>query len=247
MNMRWMSVVLPGMLLLAGQIGAQPRPAVGDRVWAQWTPNAWFPGRVGRTAEVGLHIEFDDGDRADRPASLAAVDRAPQADQVKVGSRVLARWTDDRFYPATVTVIDGGSFAVRFDDQDRRTVGLADLRLMAARPTAELTAKPGDRVWAQWAPNAWYPGRVGRTTDVGLHVEFDDGDKADLPVSLVATDRSPGRAAVTIGARVLGLWHDNRYYPGTVTSAADQRYDVAFDDGDSRDGLTLEQLRLLNE
>ncbi len=243
----YLSVLLLSLLLSAGSVVAQPIPVVGNRVWAQWTPNAWFPGTVGRTVDVGLHIEFDDGDKADRPISLVTVDRVPQADQVKVGTRVLARWTDARLYPATVTSKVGEGFAVRYDDRATRTVGLDNLRLMAVRSRPELTAKPGDRVWAQWTPNGWYPGKVGRTVDVGLHIEFDDGDKADLPVSLVALDRNPAANAVIMGSRVLALWHDNRYYPGTVTSIANQRYDIAFDDGDARKGLTIDQIRLINE
>lgn len=244
---RYLSVLLLALLFLVGSVVAQPIPVVGNRVWAQWTPNAWFPGTVAKTVDMGLHIEFDDGDKADRPVSLVTADRVPQADHVKVGTRVLARSEDDRLYPATVTSLVKDRFEVRYDDQATRTVGLDDLRIMAVRLKPELTAKPGDRVWAQWSPNNWFPGKAERAADMGLHIEFDDGEKADLPVSLVAPDRNPAENAVVIGSRVLAQWHDNRYYPGAVTSIVNQRYDIAFDDGDARKGLPLEQIRLINE
>lgn len=239
--------VLAALMFTAGSVGAQPAPAIGHRVWAQWMPAGWFRGTVVREADLGLHIEFDDGDKADRPASLIAVDRAPEAGHVSVGTRVLASWADGRVYPGTVTAIDGERYDVLFDNRDRGTVGLEELRLMTVRLKPELTAKPGDRVWAQWRPNAWFPGRVGRAVDMGLHVEFDDGDKADLPVSLVVPDRNPAAASVTVGTRVLALWYDQRYYPGTVRGMEDQRYDILFDDGDVRNGLSVEQIRLINE
>ncbi len=127
------------------------------------------------------------------------------------------------------------------------SVLLLSVLFSASSVVAQPIPEVGDRVWAQWTPNAWFPGTVGRTMDVGLHIEFEDGDKADLPVSLVVPDRNPNATAVTVGSRVIARWHDNRYYPGTVTSIANQHYDIAFDDGDVRNRLTIDQIRMINE
>ena len=113
--------------LCAPVLGAPPK--VGDKVWAQWRPNAWYPGKASKVCAIGLHVVFDDGDEADLPVALIVVDTAPQKNTVKVGSRVLGFWTDRRFYPGTVTKIANGQFDIQFDDGDRRTVGLDDLRL----------------------------------------------------------------------------------------------------------------------
>ena len=62
---------------------------VGDKVRAQWRPNAWYPGKASKGCAIGLHVVFDDGDEADLPVALIVVDTAPQKNTVKVGSRVL--------------------------------------------------------------------------------------------------------------------------------------------------------------
>ena len=35
---------------------------VGDTVWAQWKPNAWYHGKVDRLTDIGFKVNFDDGD-----------------------------------------------------------------------------------------------------------------------------------------------------------------------------------------
>jgi hypothetical protein len=115
----------------SGTRSAKPA-AVGDTVWAQWLPNAWYHGKVDKKGAAGLHVTFDDGDQADRPLGLIVVDRAPNKEDVKVGTHLLAIWTDGKVYPGTVTrVIAGGKYAIQFDDGDSATVGLDDLRLRA--------------------------------------------------------------------------------------------------------------------
>lgn len=59
--------------------------------------------------------------------------------------------------------------------------------LVPSRAAAD-APKVGDKVWAQWKPNDWYPGKVAKACPTGLHVVFDDGDEADLAVSLIAVD-----------------------------------------------------------
>ncbi len=221
---------------------------VGDVVWAQWKPNAWYHGKIERENPVGFHVAFDDGDRADLPPSLIVADRAVTAEQVEVGSRVLARWTDGRHYPGTVTrVAEGRRYDIRFDDGDRRTVNLAHVRLRDTLRNMNGAPNVGDVVWAQWKPNAWYHGKVEKKIPVGFHVVFDDGDRADLPPSLIVADRAVTAEQVVVGRRVLARWTDGKHYPGTVAEVAEGRkYDIRFDDGD-RKTVDLMSLRLLSE
>jgi len=127
---------------------------------------------------------------------------------------------------------------------DTRTVGREDLRLMtpAAVPAKEATV--GSAVWAQWTPNGWYHGKADKTCPVGLHVAYDDGDQADRPYALVAVDRAPRKGDVNVGTHLLAMWTDGRVYPGTVTQIADDKYDIQYDDGDTRT-VGREDLRLL--
>jgi hypothetical protein len=239
-------LVAPLAMALFSPSLATGQPKVGDVVWAQWKPNGWYRGKADKKCPTGLHIVFDDGDKADLPLSLMALDQAPKEAQVKVGSRVLGMWTDNRFYPGTVVKIGGGNYDVKFDDGESRSVGLDDLRLLAVKPAANQTAKAGDKVWAQLRPNDWHQGKAAKKCPLGLHVVFDDGDKADLPMELIARDQAPKKAQVKVGARVLAPWTDGRHYPGTVAKAGDGEYEVKFDDGESR-SVGLEDLRLLNE
>ena len=101
-----------------------------ERRVAQWAPDGWYHGKADKTCAVGLHIAFDDGDQADRPFALVAVDHAPRRDEVKAGTHLLAMWTDGRVYPGTVTQISEDKYDIQFDDGDTRTVGREDLRLL---------------------------------------------------------------------------------------------------------------------
>jgi len=50
---------------------------------------------------------------------------SPDADLVKVGSRISVLWPQDGVsYPATVTAIDGRGFSIRYDDGDVETLQL---------------------------------------------------------------------------------------------------------------------------
>ncbi|MFH1529931.1 MAG: hypothetical protein ABIK09_04245 [Pseudomonadota bacterium] len=109
----------------AAQAGA---PKVGETVWAQWKPNAFYHGKVDKTCDWGLHVQFDDGDQGCFRADLVAVDAPMPAAAVKPGARVLAKWSDGKLYPATVTgKPDGGNVEVFFDDRTPYKASVKDL------------------------------------------------------------------------------------------------------------------------
>lgn len=101
---------------------------VGDKVWAQWTPNSWYHGTVDKTCEWGLHVKFDDGDQGCFHLSLIAKEVPMPATAVKVGARVLAKWSNGRLYPATITgAVQGAQVPVFFDDRTPFTTTVKDL------------------------------------------------------------------------------------------------------------------------
>ena len=118
-------------------------PEVGDRVWAQWTPNDWYPGELIEETALGFLVAFDDTSgvddvdpdlpaTADRPLALIVVDRMVEVDQVALGTRVLAQAADERFYPGTVVnVNEAGLYDILFDEEYLATVDLEDLRLFS--------------------------------------------------------------------------------------------------------------------
>ncbi len=225
---------------------AGPTPRVGDTVWAEWLPNAWYHGKADSKCPVGMHVAYDDGDQADRAFARIAVDLAPDKGDVRVGTHLLALWSDGRMYPGTVTGAAGGMYDITFDDGGTRTVGLDDLRLIAAAPNPGKRPAVGATVWAEWLPNAWYHGKTDRRCPVGLHVAFDDGDEANRAFARIAVDRAPAREDVRVGTHLLALWSNDRMYPGTITRAAGGQYDITFDDGGTRT-VGLGDLRLIPE
>ncbi|TFH07750.1 MAG: hypothetical protein E4H08_08975, partial [Candidatus Atribacteria bacterium] len=139
----WKTILAMAGLILVSVAGFGQALEVGDLVWAQWEPNDWYPGVLTEETALGFVVAFDDTTGvnyvdpdlpsvADLPASLIVLSRAVEADQVRVGTRVLAEWVEDEwFYPATV-VSDAqqGIYNIVFDDGDR---GIADLSQLLLR------------------------------------------------------------------------------------------------------------------
>jgi hypothetical protein len=125
-------LALLALLALAGPSVAADDPKVGDEVWAEWVPNAWYKGKVARKTDKGYDIDFDDGDKATAlDGSKVALDKAPDKKAVKKGTRVLASWSDGNFYPGKVDkVIYGGDYHIQYDDGDEGDAELKDLRLI---------------------------------------------------------------------------------------------------------------------
>ena len=228
------------LLVLLASVGTAlaSQPKVGDAVWAQWRPNAWYQGKVARVCELGHFIHFNDGDRACVPTSLIAKDVVPTA--VKVGDRVLADWRGKQ-YPA---VVAGSGYHIRFDDHyERQKVPVHQLRKLAAAPTRRLKPKVGSAVWVQWKPNAVYRGKVAKRCSFGLYVHFDDGDKGCFSPAVMAVDKPPKK--VGVGARVFGRWQGRGFYPGTVQApASNGALMIHFDDSD-RGAVAVHDLRLI--
>ena len=95
------------LLVAATAATAQEKAKVGDVVWAEWKPNDWYHGKIAKVDGKDLHIAFDDGDKNVVDASKIAQDRVPKKDQVKVDTRVLAKFKKTRFYPGKIAKIDG--------------------------------------------------------------------------------------------------------------------------------------------
>lgn len=247
-------------LILVGLAAFGQSFEIGDAIWAQWTPNDWYPGTLVEETALGYVVVFADvtdvegvaddlPTSAEIPTSLIVLDRVPEASDVILGTRVLALWPDDGwYYPATVvTEANEGLYNVVFDDHDVTVADLTGLRLRR-EPTALFNVPVvGDRVWVQWEPDDWYPGIVTEENSLGLHVLFDDGDEADRPTSLVVVDLAPEADQVGFGSRVLAHLTGEWFYPGTIVKVLeDGAYDVLFDTGE-RKVVALASLRLFSE
>jgi hypothetical protein len=104
----------------------------GDVVWAEWEPNAWFRGKIAKKTDKGYQVNFDDGDVADVEVTKITFDKEPKKENLKVGVRVLAKWSDDLFYPGKIAEVKAdGNYAIDFEDGDKGDAALKDIRVIA--------------------------------------------------------------------------------------------------------------------
>jgi hypothetical protein len=87
---------------------------VGDTVLAYWAPaKAYFIGTAVEKAEGGYLIVFEDGDSGVVPAGKI------RKYDIKVGTKVMALWTDGKRYPGKVAKVVGRAFYIHYDDGDK--------------------------------------------------------------------------------------------------------------------------------
>jgi len=86
------------------------------------------------------------------------------------GDRVLGQWHDGLWYPATVRSVIGGELQLAFDDGDRRTANLSQVR--------PVDWNVGTRVQCNWKGHGkYYPGVIGRKDGDQVFINYNDGDK----------------------------------------------------------------------
>ena len=99
----------------------------------------------------------------------------------------------------------------------------------------------GARVFARWTNGFYYRGFVSDVTDLGVSINFDDGDKITLSKidkTAVVLDKIPLDGALTRGQRVIGYWPKYvEYFPGHIFRLCDngQKYCLLFDHSGGRD------------
>jgi len=126
---QWLVVVVLSLLVVSVAWAAGGPPKVGQVVYAEWTPNGWYHGKITKTCEAGWHVLFDDGDQKCCTAAQIVKDIVPKPAKVKVGSKVLAVWSNGKFYPGKVSAISAGVYSIAFDDGDNGTANLSQIRL----------------------------------------------------------------------------------------------------------------------
>ncbi len=102
----------------------------GAVVWAEWTKNSWYHGRIESCTKGLFHVVFDDGDEGHREAGKIALDVCPVEGDLQVGTRVLAPWMFS-LYPGVISQVKGkGRYGIQFDDGDTGKVKAEKLRLI---------------------------------------------------------------------------------------------------------------------
>jgi hypothetical protein len=117
MSQKFGSVVLACWVLAALLLASSARAEdvkIGDTVLAHWPQgNAYFVGTAVEDKGAGLLIVFEDGD------TLVVSKTKVRANDIKVGSQVIARWKDGEYYRATVAKIVGRALYVHYSDGDK--------------------------------------------------------------------------------------------------------------------------------
>ena len=116
---------LPVLLVMA-----QSAIPNGTVVFAEWSEGSWYHGTIAETCADGYLIVFDDGDTRCCALAQIVLDAIPDHSEVDVESRVLAQWGRGQFYPGSVSAISDGGYDIAYDDGDRSTVSLVQIRLL---------------------------------------------------------------------------------------------------------------------
>ncbi|MFO1464112.1 MAG: hypothetical protein U1F66_10075 [bacterium] len=102
---------------------------VGDAVWAQWTPQLWYHGRIEAECGRGFKIRFDAQDEKCSPVEEIAKDITPTRTGVQAGMAVLAPQGDGSYVRAQVLEERGWKYAVRYKDGSTGEFSLKELRV----------------------------------------------------------------------------------------------------------------------
>lgn len=99
------------------------------------------------------------------------------ADAYKVGDHVAAKWSDGKYWTATITSIDGAKYNIAYDDGTAGSVEKEGLKQLAAQSDL----KVGDAVWAVWSGNAkMYQGTIQELQSGGAIIKWNDGSTPSL-------------------------------------------------------------------
>ncbi len=94
---------------------------------------------------------------------------------LSIGDRVLGRWSDGYYYPATVVSIKGVSAELDYDDGDNAVVPAAQVK--------SITWKVGTKLECNFQnAGRYYPGTITQKNGDSIHIDYDDGDKEDTTI-----------------------------------------------------------------
>ncbi len=87
-------------------------------VAAQWKDGSWYLGKVaGQTSDGKYKINYADGDKwVVREDQIIKI---PARMNLKVGDKVMAAWSNKRFYPGSVRSVTAAGAVIAWDDGDQ--------------------------------------------------------------------------------------------------------------------------------
>jgi hypothetical protein len=167
------------------------------------------------------------------PAHIPDVGEPVADSNWRVGDRVLGRWFDFFWYPATILALGVKGYHLLFDDGDQRVVQDQGLMPLDVEEGEEIFIRPKSQ------PQRIYtPARVLRVDGESLDVELEDGtQESNQKISRARLWRCPVGVKSFLfadGDRVLAQDIDGFTYPGEILSVDHDKVIVHFLDGPER-------------
>jgi hypothetical protein len=103
--------------------------SAGDKVYAEWSPKTWYAGTIEKTCDKGFYIKYDDGSEKCMAENELLSNKIPSSSQIKLNSKVIAKWLGTPYYDAVVTEINEEKYKVKYYDGVEYEVPLNELRL----------------------------------------------------------------------------------------------------------------------
>jgi hypothetical protein len=205
----------------------------GDKVLARREgADRWLPGIIRLIRDGKHYVQFDDG-IFELASDLRAPEPLPPPHEPAAhasGDRVLGRWLDLWWYPATILYEENGRFQVQFDDGDRGSLLDSQILPLHLEVGIEVQCRPKEEVRLMYRP-----GKITRVAGDVVDVAFDEGDtETNTTVSRVRIWRCPVPLAdfpFHEGERVAGLLPDGYRYPADLLISDGDRVVLQFLNG----------------
>ncbi len=124
-----MTIATAFLILVTVIAAAEPVLKPGTVVFAEWFENQWYNGTVQEPCADGYRILAETGEVKCVPLDGLVLDVVPDAADVDSGVAVLAQWGTGLFYPGSVSAVNGNSYDIQYEDGDRSTVRLNQIRI----------------------------------------------------------------------------------------------------------------------
>jgi hypothetical protein len=203
----------------------------GDEVLARREGDErWHKGVIRFLKGENVYVEFEDKvfELATEVRSLSAPpELAPEEPRYATGDRVLGRWLDLWWYPATVLFREGGRYHVQFDDGDRGALLDSQVLPLAVEVGDAVQCRPKEEMQL-----AYRPGTITRVARETLDVEYEDGDsETNTNISRIRLWRCPRpveRFDFNEGDRILARVADDCWYPADILTIDGDRVTLQY-------------------
>jgi len=213
---------------------------VGSKVFAEWKENTWYEGSIDNTCENGFNIYFVDNTTKCVTTSEILKNKILKAEEVKVGTKVIAKWTAKAYYDAEVIKVNGDKYTVRYYDKMERDVTLdemiLDTRIDVRGDETQVgqvlkdNFKVGDDVVAEWmTTDSLYSAKIQGICDKGLTVKYYDNAEKCLETSQIILDVPATKDILQADTKVLVRdTNTNNFFAGKITKVIGVNYEVVY-------------------